>query len=67
MQCLGFQGGASGTEPTCQCMRHKRCISFPGLGRSPGGQHSNSLQNYCLDDPMDRGAWWAMVHSVTKS
>ena len=33
--------------------------SIPGLGRSPGGGHANSLQYYCLESPMDRGAWWA--------
>ena len=33
---------------------------------SPGGRNSNSLQYYCLGNPMDRGAWWATVHEVTK-
>ena len=37
-----------------------------GLGRSPGGGHGNPFQYSCLGDPMDRGAWWAMVHRVTK-
>ena len=41
--------------------------SIPGSGRSPGGGHGNSLQYYCLENPMDRGALWAMVHKVTKS
>ena len=41
--------------------------SIPGLGRSPGEGHSNPLQYSCLENPMDRGAWWAMVHGVTKS
>ena len=40
---------------------------IPGLGRSPGGGHGNPLQYSCLENPMDRGAWWAMVHSVAKS
>ena len=40
---------------------------FPGLGRPPGGGHGNPLQCSCLENPMDRGAWWAMVHRVTKS
>jgi len=39
----------------------------PGLGRSPGGGHCNPLQYSCLENPMDRGAWWAMVHRVSKS
>ena len=39
----------------------------PGLGRSPGGGHGNSLQYSCPENPMDRGALWAIVHGVTKS
>ena len=38
----------------------------PGLGRSPGGVHGNPLQYSCLENPMDRGAWWATVHRVSK-
>ena len=41
--------------------------SVPGLGRSPGGGHSNPLQYSCLENPMDRGACRAAVHGVTKS
>ena len=41
--------------------------SIPGSGRSPGGGHSNPLQNSCLENPMDRGAWWARVHRVAES
>ena len=41
--------------------------SIPGLGRSPGGGHGNPLQDSCLENPMDRGAWWATVHGVAKS
>ena len=40
--------------------------SIPGLGRSPGGGHHNPLQYSCLENPMDRGAWWATVHRVTE-
>ena len=40
---------------------------IPGLGRSPGGGHGNPLQYSCLENPMDRGAWWATVHGVMKS
>ena len=40
---------------------------IPGLGRSPGGGHGNPLQYSCLENPMDRGAWWATVHGVTQS
>ena len=41
--------------------------SIPGLGRSPGGGNGNPLQYSCLDNLMDRGAWWATVHGVAKS
>ena len=41
--------------------------SIPGLGRSPGEGNGNPLQDYCLEDPMDRGAWWATAHGVAKS
>ena len=34
--------------------------SIPGSGRSPGGGHGNPLQYSCLENPMDRGAWWAL-------
>ena len=40
---------------------------IPGLGRSPGGEHGNPLQYSCLENPIDRGAWWAIVHRVAKS
>ena len=39
--------------------------SIPGLGTSPGGGHGDPLQYSCLENPMDRGAWWAIVHGVT--
>ena len=41
--------------------------SIPGLGRSPGGGHGNPFQYYCLENPMDRRAWWATVYRVAKS
>ena len=40
---------------------------IPGLGRPPGGEQGHPLQYSCLENPMDRGAWWAPVHRVTKS
>ena len=40
---------------------------IPGLGRSSEGGHGNTLQYSCLENPMDRGTWWATVHRVTKS
>ena len=41
--------------------------STPGLGRSLGEEHGYPLQYSCLENPMDRGAWQATVHGVTKS
>ena len=40
---------------------------IPGSGRSPGGGHGNPLQYSCLENPVDRGAWWATVHGVSQS
>ena len=40
---------------------------IPGSGRSPGGGHGNPLQYLCLENSMDRGAWWAIVHGASKS
>ena len=62
---MGFPGGASGKEAACR--RQRDFGSIPGQGRFPGGGHGNPLQYSCLENPMDRGAWWAMVHSITKS
>ena len=39
---------------------------IPGLGRSPGKGNGNPLQYSCLENPMDRGAWWAAVHGAAK-
>ena len=41
--------------------------SIPGLGRSPGEGNGNPFQYSCLENPMDRKAWWAAIHGVTKS
>ena len=41
--------------------------SIPGLGRSPGGEHGNPFQYSRLENLMDRGPWWAVIHTVTKS
>ena len=41
--------------------------SIPVSGRSPGGVHGNPLQYFCIENPIDREAWWATVHRVAKS
>ena len=40
---------------------------IPGSGRSPGRGHVNPLQYSCLGNPMDKGAWWVVVHRVAQS
>ena len=62
----GFRSGASGKEPTSA--GDVRDLGWiPRSGRSPGGGHGNPLQKSCLENPMDRGAWWAMVHRIARS
>ena len=61
---MGFPDDASGKEPACPWRRLKG--SIPGLRRSPGGGNGNPLQYYCLENPMDRGAWRATVHRAAK-
>ena len=46
---------------------HPKVASTCLLGRSPGEGNGNPLQYSCLENPMDRGAWWATVHGVAKS
>ena len=61
-----FPGGASGKELACQCRKLRDTSSIPESGRSGAG-HGNPLQYSCLENPRDRGAWWATVHRVAKS
>ena len=61
---LGFPGGSEGSASACDT---EGPGSIPGLGRPPGEGNGNPLQYSCLENPMDRGAWWATVHGVAKS
>ena len=61
---VGFPGDSDGKEFACNA---GDLGLIPGLGRSPEGGHGNPLQYFCLENPMDRGAWQATVHGVTKS
>ena len=61
---LGFTGGPDGKEPAYNT---GDLGSIPGSGRSLGKEPGNPLQYSCLENLMDRGAWWATVHGVTKS
>ena len=56
----GFPGGSSCKESACNAVKSS---SILGSGRSPGEGKGNSLQYSCLEKPMDRGAWWAIVHA----
>ena len=56
----GFPGGSSCKESACNA---GKASSILGSGRSPGEGKGNSLQYSCLEKPMDRGAWWAIVHA----
>ena len=60
----GFPGGSDGKEFMCS-VGHPG--SIPDLGRSPREGNSNPLHYSGLENAMDRGAWWAAVHRVTKS
>ena len=59
--------GASGKEPTCQSSRCKRRVFDPWAGKIPWKRNGNSLQYSCLENAIDRGGWWAIVHRVAKS
>ena len=61
---MGFLGGRDGKESACSM---GGLSLIPGLGRSPGEGNGNPLQNFYLENPLDRGAWWAIVHGVTNS
>ena len=59
-----FPGGSEVKESACNV---GDLGSIPGSGRSPGEGNGNPLQYSCLENPMDRGAWWATVHGVANS
>ena len=59
----GVPGGSDSKESACNS---GDLGSIPGSEQSPGGGHGNPFQHSCLENPMDRGAWWATVHVVAK-
>ena len=60
---MGFSGGTEVKNPPAHA---GDTGLMPGSGRSPEEGNGNPLQYSCLGNPMDRGAWWAIVHGVTK-
>ena len=60
----GFPGGLNGKESAYNA---GDLGSIPGQGRSPGEGNGNPLQDSFLENPMDRGTWWATVRGVAKS
>ena len=61
---VSFPGGSDGKASACNAGDPGL---VPGLRRSPGEGNGNPLQYSCLENPTDRGAWWATIHRVTKS
>ena len=66
-EVCGLPGGASHKEPTYLCRRHKRHGFDPWVGKMSWRKAWQPTQYSCLENPMDRGAWWAIVHRVAKS
>ena len=64
---MGFPGGSVVKNLPANVEDVRDVGSIPGLGRSLGGWHGNSLQYSCQENPMDREAWWVTVYRVTKS
>ena len=60
----GFPGGSDCKGSACNV---EDLDLIPGLGRSPGEGNGYPFQYSCLENPMDRGAWWATIHGVAKS
>ena len=60
---LGFPGGSDSKESACNA---GDLASIPGLGRSPGEGNGNPFQYSCLEKSMNRGAWQAIIHGVSK-
>ena len=61
---LGFRSGSDGKESTCNA---GDLSLIPRSGRSPGEGNGNPLQYSCLENPMDQGAWQAIVHGIARS
>ena len=65
--CRASQVALVVKKPTAKAGDVREVGSIPGLGRSPGGGHGNPVHHSGLENPMDRGTWWATAYGVTKS
>ena len=63
----GLPCGSDGKKSACNAGEARNAGLIPGSGRSPGVGNGNPLQYSCLENSMDRGAWWATAPGVTKS
>ena len=63
---MGFPGGAVVKYPLAKAGDTGDVGLIPGSGRSPGEENGNPLQYFCLENAMEREAWWASVHVVTR-
>ena len=64
---LGFPGSTVVKNPSANAGDARDTVSIPGSGGSPGIENGNPLQYPSLENSIDRGAWWATVHGVSKS
>ena len=67
MICTSGAWWLGGEESACGAGAAQAVGLIPELGRSPGGKNGDPLHYSCLENPMDRGTWWATVHGVVKS
>ena len=64
---MGFPGGSVVKNLPANAGDTRDTGSIPGSGRSPGEGNGNPLQCSCLENPVDRGPWWAIVHGIAES
>ena len=67
IQCTWNMGFPGSSDSRASAYSAGDLGSIPGSGRSPGEGNGNPLHYSCLENPMDRGAWWATIHGVAKS
>ena len=61
MKCMGFPGSSNGKKFACNAGDSDL---IPGSGKPPGEGNANPFQYFCLENPMDRRAWWPTVHGL---